>query len=153
MLMFASAALLFASCGKENDIQNDFSGEEITLQVFTSMYIDGGGRFKLSLITNNNNPYFRAEYGKPSQYYEYVYEYDNDISVIGSISSFSDISVVPANWTKEVSVKEKNGYVCRSIQIKGGYQFYWKLYVKEIVKDAAGNILAVKCIVSKEWNL
>ena len=143
MLMFASAALLFASCGKENDIQNDFSGEEITLQVFTTMYIGGDCRFELSLITNNNNPYFRAEYNS-------YYEYDNDISVIGSISSFSDISVVPANWTKEVSVKEKNGYVCRSIN-KFGYQFYWKLYVKEIVKDAAGNILAVKCIVSEPW--
>ena len=152
MLMFASAALLFASCEKEKSIEVRFPGREYT----HSEGVYGGTEYELKfifLVDNYHGPYFRTEinYG-PGVYHGAGYS--NDVAIVGNVSSFSDISVVPANWSMEVPVQEGYGYVFRSIYNGGnGHYIYWKLYVKEFVKDSAGNILAVKYILSEEWKL
>lgn len=97
----------------------------------------------------------RLDNGKfETEAYTFGYEVnDTDIASVGAVSGLSSIKIIPGSgWSKSVKAEKGYGYIVRIHQNHWGNDYgyeYFRLYVKDFIKDTTGTILAA--IVVWEW--
>lgn len=139
-MLFASAAVLMVGCEKGETIEFN----EATLQTGGTASLDDPMSTVRSCLITFTGQFFIAE-----DYVGYYYPHERwqtDIACIGKVDGVSYINIIPGNWRNQVEVVVGNGYVARNVQVGQNEQYYryYRFYVTDLVKDASGNILAVK---------
>lgn len=143
MLFFVATTMLtFASCNKDDD-NGDDSGTELRLQEHVS-FINIGGEAYLWI----ENQRFSFHYASWS------IAYTGEIANVGKVNGLSSINEIPANgWATSAPVVKGNGYVVRWTH-KNGSCIYYRIYVKDLITDSAGNFLGavIRCDRDR-WDL
>ena len=144
MLFFVTTLMLtFASCNKDDENGND-SGKEIRLQENVEFISVGSNRYDFLWIQGQMFTFHYAS--------EWNRDYTGEIANVGKVNGLSSINEIPANgWATSAPVVKGNGYVVRWTN-RYGSCIYYRIYVKDLITDSAGNFLGAVIRYDK-WDL
>lgn len=142
MLMFASAALLFASCGKENGPETSISDPDGTIvanirnEYQTHLYIFPVIPIQIDDINN---------FTTPNGWLPGL-----EIISVGQVSGLGGIKTIPqSGWSSSVAVVPSCGYVVATPwqedgSINNDELCYARLYVEDYIVSTSGGIIGAK---------
>lgn len=158
MLMFASAALLFASCGKENGSENGNSDPEGTVTVnmlnnretsvilWESSFFNPMTSYANLQIDNANNLIADSYSGE-------THIYQIDLVDVGNITGLDRINSIPnSGWSDRAAAIPGHGYVAHGCDFYGNAECqYARLFVVDYLKNTSGEIIGAVIKYQSPW--
>lgn len=152
MLMFASATLLFASCGKEAENSQSYdppgtvyvhiqNNRETTVRLWPNS--ESGSEYPALQIDRANN--FISNYDANGRY---LIDYID----VGGVGGLNDISWnnVRGGATDRAAVIPGHGYICSGKAYYSTWK-YARLYVVDYIKNALGEIIGAEVKYQSPW--
>ncbi len=157
MLMFASAALLFASCGKENGSENGNSDPEGTVTV----NMLNNRETEVILWESSFNPmtsYANLQIDNANNliadsYSGETHIYRIDLVDVGNITGLDRINSIPnSGWSDRAAAIPGHGYVAHGCDFYGNAECqYARLFVVDYLKNTSGEIIGAVIKYQSPW--
>lgn len=150
LLCVAFGALIFSSCSKDDDAENDNSGPVINPDknipdpkgTITMNMMVGDGEDKSVSINDFGTIQINSAYNfmgyKGSSHYSFV--------SLSKLKGLGNVTAIPQDgWNRSVAVNPGEGYVVR--YMSGSYVIYARLYVVSEIAGTSGGIIGytIKC--------
>jgi len=150
-LCVAFGALIFSSCSKDDDAENDNSGPVINPDknipdpkgTITMNMMVGDGEDKRVTINDFGKIQINSAYNFVG------YDYDYSFVSLGKMKGLGNVTAIPQDgWNSSVAVNPGDGYVVRCKKYYGSTQYiYARLYVVSEIAGTSGGIIGytIKC--------
>lgn len=151
LLCVAFGALIFSSCSKDDDAENDNSGPVINPDknipdpkgTITMNMMVGDGEDKRVTINDFGKIQINSAYNFVG------YDYDYSFVSLGKMKGLGNVTAIPQDgWNRSVAVNPGDGYVVRCKEYYGSTQYiYARLYVVSEIAGTSGGIIGytIKC--------
>lgn len=151
LLCVAFGALIFSSCSKDDDAENDNSGPVINPDknipdpkgTITMNMMVGDGEDKRVTINDFGKIQINSAYNFVG------YDYDYSFVSLGKMKGLGNVTAIPQDgWNRSVAVNPGDGYVVRCKKYYGSTQYiYARLYVVSEIAGTSGGIIGytIKC--------
>lgn len=151
LLCVAFGALIFSSCSKDDDAENDNSGPVINPDknipdpkgTITMNMMVGDGEDKRVTINDFGKIQINSAYNFVG------YGYDYSFVSLGKMKGLGNVTAIPQDgWNRSVAVNPGDGYVVRCKEYYGSTQYiYARLYVVSEIAGTSGGIIGytIKC--------
>lgn len=151
LLCVAFGALIFSSCSKDDDAENDNSGPVINPDknipdpkgTITMNMMVGDGEDKRVTINDFGKIQINSAYNFVG------YDYDYSFVSLGKMKGLGNVTAIPQEgWNRSVAVNPGDGYVVRCKEYYGSTQYiYARLYVVSEIAGTSGGIIGytIKC--------
>lgn len=151
LLCVAFGALIFSSCSKDDDAENDNSGPVINPDknipdpkgTITMNMMVGDGEDKRVTINDFGKIQINSAYNFVG------YDYDYSFVSLGKMKGLGNVTAIPQDgWNRSVAVNPGDGYVVRCEEYYGSTQYiYARLYVVSEIAGTSGGIIGytIKC--------
>lgn len=153
MLMFASATLLFASCGKEAENSQSYDPPGTVY-----VHIQNNQKTTVKLWPNSESgfeyPALRIDEANNfiSNWFDENNRYCIDYIDVGDVGGLNDISwnIVRGGATDRAAVIPGHGYICSGKPYHATRK-YARLYVVDYIKNALGEIIGAEVKYQSPW--
>lgn len=151
LLCVAFGALLFSSCSKDDDAENDNSGPVINPD---KNIPDPKGTITMNMMVGDDKDKSVSinDFGtiQINSAYNFVgYDYDYSFVSLGKMKGLGNVTAIPQDgWNRSVAVNPGDGYVVRCKEYYGSTQYiYARLYVVSEIAGTSGGIIGytIKC--------
>lgn len=151
LLCVAFGALIFSSCSKDDDAENDNSGPVINPDknipdpkgTITMNMMVGDGEDKRVTINDFGKIQINSAYNFVG------YDYDYSFVSLGKMKGLGNVTAIPQDgWNRSVAVNPGDGYVVKCKEYYGSTQYiYARLYVVSEIAGTSGGIIGytIKC--------
>lgn len=151
LLCVAFGALIFSSCSKDDDAENDNSGPVINPDknipdpkgTITMNMMVGDGEDKRVTINDFGKIQINSAYNFVG------YDYDYSFVSLGKMKGLGNVTAIPQDgWNRSVAVNPGDGYVVRCKEYYGSTQYiYARLYVVSEIAGTSGGVIGytIKC--------
>lgn len=151
LLCVAFGALIFSSCSKDDDAENDNGGVVINPDknipdpkgTITMNMMVGDGEDKRVTINDFGKIQINSAYNFVG------YDYDYSFVSLGKMKGLGNVTAIPQDgWNRSVAVNPGDGYVVRCKEYYGSTQYiYARLYVVSEIAGTSGGIIGytIKC--------
>lgn len=151
LLCVAFGALIFSSCSKDDDAENDNGGVVINPDknipdpkgTITMNMMVGDGEDKRVTINDFGKIQINSAYNFVG------YDYDYSFVSLGKMKGLGNVTAIPQDgWNRSVAVNTGDGYVVRCKEYYGSTQYiYARLYVVSEIAGTSGGIIGytIKC--------
>lgn len=151
LLCVAFGALIFSSCSKDDDAENDNSGPVINPD---KNLPDPTGTVTLNIMIGDdeNKRVDINGFGtiQINSAYNFVgYDYNYSFVSLGKMKGLGNVTAIPQDgWNRSVAVNPGDGYVVRCKRYYGAAQYtYARLYVVSEIAGTSGGVIGytIKC--------
>lgn len=151
LLCVAFGALLFSSCSKDDDAENDNSGPVINPD---KNIPDPKGTITMNMMVGDDEGKRVSikDFGTiqiSSAYNFKGYEYNCSFVSLGKMKGLGNVTAIPQDgWNSSVAVNPGDGYVVRCKEYYGAAQYiYARLYVVSEIAGTSGGVIGytIKC--------
>lgn len=151
LLCVAFGALIFSSCSKDDDAENDNSGPVINPDknipdpkgTITMNMMVGDGEDKRVTINDFGKIQINSAYNFVG------YDYDYSFVSLGKMKGLGNVTAIPQDgWNRSVAVNPGDGYVVRCKRYYDAEQYtYARLYVVSEIAGTSGGVIGytIKC--------
>lgn len=151
LLCVAFGALIFSSCSKDDDAENDNSGPVINPD---KNIPDPKGTITMNMMVGDDEGKRVSikDFGTiqiSSAYNFKGYEYNCSFVSLGKMKGLGNVTAIPQDgWNSSVAVNPGDGYVVRCKEYYGAAQYiYARLYVVSEIAGTSGGVIGytIKC--------
>lgn len=151
LLCVAFGALIFSSCSKDDDAENDNSGPVINPD---KNIPDPKGTITMNMMVGDDEGKRVSikDFGTiqiSSAYNFKGYEYNCSFVSLGKMKGLGNVTAIPQDgWNSSVAVNPGDGYVVRCKEYYGSTQYiYARLYVVSEIAGTSGGVIGytIKC--------
>lgn len=151
LLCVAFGALVFSSCSKDDDAENDNSGPVINPD---KNIPDPKGTITMNMMVGDDKDKRVSikDFGTiqiSSAYNFEGYEYNCSFVSLGKMKGLGNVTAIPQDgWNSSVAVNPGDGYVVRCKEYYGAAQYiYARLYVVSEIAGTSGGVIGytIKC--------
>lgn len=151
LLCVAFGALIFSSCSKDDDAENDDSGPVINPD---KNIPDPKGTITMNMMVGDDEGKRVSikDFGTiqiSSAYNFKGYEYNCSFVSLGKMKGLGNVTAIPQDgWNSSVAVNPGDGYVVRCKEYYGAAQYiYARLYVVSEIAGTSGGVIGytIKC--------
>lgn len=150
LLCVAFGALIFSSCSKDDDAENDNGGVVINPD---KNIPDPKGTVTLNIMIGDdeNKRVYINDFGtiQINSAYNFVgYDYDYSFVSLGKLKGLGNVTAIPQEgWNRSVAVNPGDGYVVRYKSYYDSQAIYARLYVVSEIAGTSGGVIGytIKC--------
>jgi len=150
LLCVAFGALIFSSCSKDDDAENDNGGVVINPD---KNIPDPKGTVTLNIMIGDdeNKRVYINDFGtiQINSAYNFVgYDYDYSFVSLGKLKGLGNVTAIPQEgWNRSVAVNPGDGYVVRYKSYYDSQARYARLYVVSEIAGTSGGVIGytIKC--------
>lgn len=151
LVCVAFGALIFSSCSKDDDAENDNSGPVINPD---KNIPDPKGTITMNMMVGDDEGKMVSikDFGTiqiSSAYNFKGYEYNCSFVSLGKMKGLGNVTAIPQDgWNSSVAVNPGDGYVVRCKEYYGAAQYiYARLYVVSEIAGTSGGVIGytIKC--------
>lgn len=150
LLCVAFGALIFSSCSKDDDAENDNSGPVINPD---KNIPDPKGTITMNMMVGDDKDKSVSinDFGtiQINSAYNFVgYDYDYSFVSLGKLKGLGNVTAIPQEgWNRSVAVNPGDGYVVRYKSYYDSQARYARLYVVSEIAGTSGGVIGytIKC--------